>query len=747
MKSLSQNAFPAREEMCREWETLGQKIFESKSRLSNDPDLNQFNKNGSLIIIGSGIQSLGFSMNDIKVLEDADKVFYCVADAATIVWLKKLRPDAFDLYTLYDDNKVRYHTYMQMTEAMLYYLREGKKVAAVFYGHPGVFVLSTHRAVAIARREGLHAEMRPGVSALDCLCADVGIDPSSPGMVTYEATDMLMRLRKPDTSLHVILWQVGLIAEMGYRRGGFINNNFTVLIEYLQKFYGSDFEIVHYIASRYPTIPSRIERYKLSQLQDPRIRKSINGLSTFYIPPKEAAQADPEMCVRLGLSKPGQALKPTGPLREIDKYNFRELKAVDLFEKFKVPEQYQYQSDTPVSQFLICLSQDEALQDLYTSEPEKAVEQFSFLNMSDKDKEALISRDEGRIQLAAKGLRVRSSDQERFVMKMLASQQLAKKVVETIKQYKQNGHMKSNLEALAKERGCNVDWNNIPSAIDNVHASALLPWTGIYADVQKRISLIIIGNHTTNGKSLVFVDNHAISNFSFNNYTLLWKKEEGNATSGCIQFSLPQRSGEYIRKVTGRIWTDIEPAQENFNAVEQVIDESFTPVMPDLQGNYSLRCKNGEWQQVALVRNGNTIALNDGPEVAFSQQPKNQIRFAAQKGKFTSGELTFIADPFTGLPSVFGTLHSPAYANEPMPCYGSKNENDAQQNASFVPGIPLWLMDNIRQLCTKHQQNGGLLLYNHYAKMRFTGRLVSQLIRASNLFLYHKTTNNYGTIS
>lgn len=745
MKCLSQNAYPAREEMCRQWETLARKIFESKSRLSNEPDPGQFQKSGSLIILGSGIQSLGFSMNDVKVLEDADKVFYCVADPATIVWLKKLRPDAYDLYTLYDDNKVRYHTYMQMTEAMLYYLREGKKVAAVFYGHPGVFVLSTHRAVAIARREGLHAEMRPGVSALDCLCADVGIDPSSPGMVTYEATDMLMRLRKPDTSLHVILWQVGLIAEMGYRRGGFINNNFTVLVEYLQQFYGNDFEVVHYIASRYPTIPSRIEKYKLSQLLDPRIRKSINGLSTFYIPPKDAAQADLDMCIKLGLAKPGQSIKPTGPLREIDKYNYREQKAVQLFENFTVPEQYQYQDETPVAQFLLCLSQDEALQDLYKADPEKAIAQFSFLNMSDKDKEALVSRDEGRIQLAAKGLRVRSSHQERFVMKMLASQQLTKKVVETIQQCRHNSFLKSSLEALARERGCNVDWNHIPAAIDNVHASALLPWTGIYADTQRKMSLIVLGNQTTNGKSLLFVDAKPISNFTFNNYTLLWKQEEGNTTSGWIQFSLPQRSGSYIRTVSGKIWTGDEPTAANFNAVEQVIEESFTPAMPDLQGSYSLRCKNGEWQDVKLFRDADNIVLNDDPAVSFSQQQKNQIRFAAHRGKFTSGELTFIADPFTGLPAVIGKLHSPTHAQEPMVCYGTKSEG-LPQEVSVVPGIPVWLMQTIRAVCAQHQKSGGLLLYNHYAKIRFTGRLVSQLIRASNLFLHHKT-NNYGTTS
>ena len=134
------------------------------------------------------------------LIREADHVFFCVADPATSVWLKALRPDAYDLYVLYDDTKRRYLTYMQMAEAMLHFVRRGRKVVAIYYGHPGVFVLSSHRAIRIARREGHAAVMHAAVSALDTLCADIGIDPSQPGMVTYEATDMLIRRRRPDPS-------------------------------------------------------------------------------------------------------------------------------------------------------------------------------------------------------------------------------------------------------------------------------------------------------------------------------------------------------------------------------------------------------------------------------------------------------------------------------------------------------------------------------------------------------------------
>ena len=192
---------------------------------------------GELTVIGSGIETVGFSRADELVIDAADKVFYCVADPATAVWLKERRPDAYDLYVLYDDAKLRHVTYMQMTEAMLHFVRQGMRVVAIFYGHPGVFVLSTHRAIAIARREGHRAVMRAGVSALDTMCADLGFDPSQPGLMTYEATDMIVRRRQPDPALHVVLWQVGLIGELGYRRQGFLNSGFSLLLDHLEAVY------------------------------------------------------------------------------------------------------------------------------------------------------------------------------------------------------------------------------------------------------------------------------------------------------------------------------------------------------------------------------------------------------------------------------------------------------------------------------------------------------------------------------
>src|SRR3954468_4749167 len=108
--------FPTYEEHQQAWEELAAGIasIREKVREVEDGEVPPKSKAGSLTIIGTGIETLGIAVGDVKLIEEADKVLYCVADPATIVWLKRLRPDALDLYVLYGDGKIRYTTYMQM---------------------------------------------------------------------------------------------------------------------------------------------------------------------------------------------------------------------------------------------------------------------------------------------------------------------------------------------------------------------------------------------------------------------------------------------------------------------------------------------------------------------------------------------------------------------------------------------------------------------------------------------------------
>ena len=103
-----------------------------------------------------------------------------------------------------------------MVEEILGPVREGKRVCAVFYGHPGVYVEPSHEAVRRAREEGFEARMLPAVSAEDCLVADLGVDPGEHGWQSWEATGFLLHGFRPDPTAGLVLWQVDGIGKLDW---------------------------------------------------------------------------------------------------------------------------------------------------------------------------------------------------------------------------------------------------------------------------------------------------------------------------------------------------------------------------------------------------------------------------------------------------------------------------------------------------------------------------------------------------
>jgi len=259
-------------------------------------------KDGKLVVVGSGIKAVGqFTLEAQAHIQQADIVLYAAADPVTDMWIEKQNPNSFDLYQYYANDKNRIVTYVQMVERMLDEVRAGKYVCAVFYGHPGVFVTPSHNAIAIARREGYEAEMLPGISAEDCLYADLGVDPSIPGLQIFEATDLLLRQRRIDPTMNLIVFQVGCVGDVGFKFHGFENKNFGMLVDYLEEVYGPDHEVVNYVASMFNMAETTMATHKISDLRDPKVEASITGISTFFIRAAKVASNDQSVADKFGL--------------------------------------------------------------------------------------------------------------------------------------------------------------------------------------------------------------------------------------------------------------------------------------------------------------------------------------------------------------------------------------------------------------------------------------------------------------
>jgi uncharacterized protein YabN with tetrapyrrole methylase and pyrophosphatase domain len=253
---------------------------------------------GSLTVVGTGIRLSQMSMEARVSIKAAEKVLYSVADAVTEAAIKKLNATAESLQPFYGPDKYCLVTYREMVQRILFFVRKRLDVCAVFYGHPGVFVYSSHEAIRRARREGFAATMLPATSSEDCLFADLGIDPATSGCQSFEATDFLIRRRKFDPCSHLILWQVGNIGNWKPEKQD-CSANLPTLIEVLREHYDAKHKTVLYQAAQYASCDPIIQRVPLAQIP----QASISPVTTLYVPPKGHAAIDYVMIDRLGIPR------------------------------------------------------------------------------------------------------------------------------------------------------------------------------------------------------------------------------------------------------------------------------------------------------------------------------------------------------------------------------------------------------------------------------------------------------------
>jgi len=252
-----------------------------------------------LIVIGTGIRTIGqMTLESVAWIKRADKVLYIVSDPVAEELIKTLNPEgAESLYSLYGENKLRLTTYHEMIDKTLGYVRAGKRVCMAAYGHPGVFAYPTHESVRRARAEGFKARMLPGVSAEDCMFADLNFDPAMAGCQSYEATDFLINGRIIDNSSNVILWQIGVLGDTTYKLQRYDVKGMPQLLQKLYMYYSPYHDVYIYEAPIFPGVEPVIRKVPLYSLP----YAGASAISTLYIPPAVAPRADYATMMAMGM--------------------------------------------------------------------------------------------------------------------------------------------------------------------------------------------------------------------------------------------------------------------------------------------------------------------------------------------------------------------------------------------------------------------------------------------------------------
>ena len=251
---------------------------------------------GRLVCVGTGM-TLGAHISPIarSHIEQADIVFSLMADGFSQKWLEGMNDDVRTLQGYYQEGKNRNITYNEMVEAILTEVRDGKKVVAAFYGHPGVFACVSHRAIKKAKLEDLPATMEPGISAEDCLYADLAIDPGKTGCIHYETSQFMFYKRNIDTAAHLILWQVALAGDKSLGKFSTGKAYRQVLVDLLLEHYPRDHQVILYQAKGIAIEPMREDKIALTDLVDAELLMQ----TTLVIPPCSKMQPNEAILAKL----------------------------------------------------------------------------------------------------------------------------------------------------------------------------------------------------------------------------------------------------------------------------------------------------------------------------------------------------------------------------------------------------------------------------------------------------------------
>jgi hypothetical protein len=606
-----------------------------------------------LVIAGSGIRAIGqFTLEAQAHIREGDAVFFVVSDPATEQWIREQNPTAVDLYSLYDNDKPRHDTYIQMSEVMLREVRKGLNVVGVFYGHPGVFVNPSHRAIAIARAEGFQALMLPGVSAQDCLFADLGVDPSTPGCQVLEATDLLLRRRTLQTDAHVIIFQAGSVGDMGFRFRGFPNTRFPVLVNYLDDWYGPDHPVIHYIASQFSLSQALTERLTVGRLSDPDIAASITGISTLYLPPKEARQNDPEMASRLGLRVQTTTPQGSRPFLSGQPYGERERRAIAALDEHTPSPEYRPSRPSPaLYEVLKELALSPNALSRYLQSPKQVLS--GDRGLSDEERRALMSGHQGRLRLTMQrdALEVATS----FLHVLIRNADLAHRYRQAVLEARDVVAADSMIVQSLRSFGYDVTPAALIAAEARSSSSDLDYWASRYmviADGRHRVLTI--------GRGRVLLDGAPINNASFGQGRLRWSEVDANDSSGSLDFRLVFGSQENVSdyvgpQCSGEIWQpgSQQPSRPNtFGKVyiftqQALADPLATDPFATWEGNYTTYIR----ERAGWVQGPSLVIGHEGesPTVTYGDRrieswtfSSNALRWEGGRGEQTSGAITFL---------------------------------------------------------------------------------------------------------
>jgi uncharacterized protein YabN with tetrapyrrole methylase and pyrophosphatase domain len=237
-----------------------------------------------IAVVGLGITGVHHITREAEeTLRRCRRTFVAHSAPGFLAYLRTVSPDVVDLSDHFGPGVHRLRSYQAIASEVVAAAVEQPPVAFATYGHPKMYSYPTVLIERAAVLLDLQVWLLPGISFLDTLLADLGIDPGFDGLQLYEATDLLVRRRPLQTDVACVIAQAPTVMNPIAGSPEDAPANTARLQDYLLRFYPAEHEVVIVTSRTHPLLAPMRQRTRVGTLAHALITGSQSG--TLYIPP------------------------------------------------------------------------------------------------------------------------------------------------------------------------------------------------------------------------------------------------------------------------------------------------------------------------------------------------------------------------------------------------------------------------------------------------------------------------------
>lgn len=237
-----------------------------------------------IAVVGLGITGVHHITHEAEeTLRRARRTLAADVTPGVLGHLRTVSPAVTDLSGHFRSGAHRAAAYRAVASEVVAAALESAPVCFATYGHPKMYSYPTvliQRAAAVL---DLRVQVLPGISFLDTLLADLGLDPGFDGLQMYEATDLLVRRRPLLNDVGCVIAQASVVGNPREGQSADHSSQLARLQDYLLAYYPEDHDVVMVTSRTHPLLEPLLQKARLGSLARSLAHTSYSG--TLYLPP------------------------------------------------------------------------------------------------------------------------------------------------------------------------------------------------------------------------------------------------------------------------------------------------------------------------------------------------------------------------------------------------------------------------------------------------------------------------------